>query len=413
MSQPVHIIGIGDDGMAGVASSALERIRQAEILIGPEKTLRQVADSSAQRLIVGTDFAEMEAVIAEHPDRRIVVLAGGDPLFYGMARYLWDRFGKDRFEVVPHVSTMQLAFARVKESWDDAYLADLSSRPLERIIERVRSSAKAGLFTTEQVTPQDVAQALLDRGLDYFTCYVCENLGAPDERVTAAGLEEIARQKFSVLNVMILIRKPEVPDRPLDMQGRRLFGNPDEAFLQNQPKRALLTPAEIRSWALAELDLGPSSLVWDVGAGSGSVAIEAAQIAHHGRVFAIEMDPDDVELIQANARRFGVDNLRPILGQAPAAWEDLPDPDGIFIGGTGRQVREIAGLAWDRLRSGGRLVVHVSSPENVSQLASLLSDRQADVRTWMINLARGTEQFEQLRFEALNPSFLVSATKPA
>ncbi len=413
MSQPVHIIGIGDDGMAGVASSALERIRQAEILIGPEKTLRQVADSSAQRLIVGTDFAEMEAVIAEHPDRRIVVLAGGDPLFYGMARYLWDRFGKDRFEVVPHVSTMQLAFARVKESWDDAYLADLSSRPLERIIERVRSSAKAGLFTTEQVTPQDVAQALLDRGLDYFTCYVCENLGAPDERVTAAGLEEIARQKFSVLNVMILVRKPEVPDRPLDMQGRRLFGNPDEAFLQNQPKRALLTPAEIRSWALAELDLGPSSLVWDVGAGSGSVAIEAAQIAHHGRVFAIEMDPDDVELIQANARRFGVDNLRPILGQAPAAWEDLPDPDGIFIGGTGRQVREIAGLAWDRLRSGGRLVVHVSSPENVSQLASLLSDRQADVRTWMINLARGTEQFEQLRFEALNPSFLVSATKPA
>ncbi len=412
MTSPVYIIGIGDDGMAGVAPAAMERIREADILIGAERTLRQVVDSSAQQLVVHTDFAEMESVIAENPDRKIVVLASGDPLFYGMARYLWDRFGKERFEVIPHVSTMQLAFARVKESWDDAYLADLASQPLERVIERVRTATKAGLFTTETQSPDRIAQALLDRGLDYFSCYVCENLGAPDERVTAADLKEIARQKFSSLNVLILVRKPDVPDRPVEMRGRRLFGNPDEAFLQSRPKRGLLTPAEIRSWALAELDLGPSSLVWDVGAGSGSVAIEAAQIAYHGRVFAIEMDPEDVELIQANARRFGIDNLRPVLGQAPEAWEDLPDPDAIFVGGTGRQVRQIVALAWDRLRSGGRLVVHMASPENLTELVRLLTDRQADVRTWMMNLARGTQQFEQLRFESLNPSFLVSAAKP-
>ncbi len=409
---PVYIIGIGDDGMAGVAPAAQRRIREAEILIGAERTLRQVVDSSAQQLVVGTDFAQMESVIADNPNRRIVVLAGGDPLFYGMARYLWDRFGKDRFEIVPHVSTMQLAFARVKESWDDAYLADLASQPLERVVERIRSAAKAGLFTTEIDSPDRIARALLDRGLDYFSCYVCENLGAPDERVTTADLEEIAGQRFSTLNVMILVRKPDVPDRPVDMHGRRLFGNPDECFVQSRPKRGLLTPAEIRCWALAELDLGPSSLVWDVGAGSGSVAIEAAQIAHHGRVFAIEMDPDDVELIQVNARRFGVDNLRPILGQAPQAWEDLPDPDAIFVGGTGRQVRQIVALAWQRLRGGGRLVVHVASPENLSELVSLLSQQDADVRTWMMNLARGNQQFDQMRFESLNPSFMVSATKP-
>ena len=409
MSQPVYIIGIGDDGMSGLSASAIERIRHADLLIGSDQTLRQVSDSTAELLVVGTDFTEMESAIAENPQKKIVLLASGDPLFFGIARYLWDRLGKERFEVIPNVSTMQLAFARVKESWDDAYLADLATGSLERIIENIRLANKVGLFTTQSMTPNGIAQALLDRGLDYFSTYVCENLGAPDERVTAGELTQIAQHQFAALNVMILVRKPDIPDRPIESQGRRLFGNRDDSFSQIQPKRGLLTPAEIRAWALAELDLGPSSLVWDVGAGSGAVAIEAAQIANHGRVFAIEMDPESVDLIQENARAFGVDHLSPILGQAPQVWEDLPDPDAIFIGGTGRHVREIAALAWDRLRPAGRLVAHVSSIENVGDLVRILTEKDAQIETWMINLARGTLQLDELRFESVNPSFLVSA----
>ena len=116
-----------------------------------------------------------------------------------------------------------------------------------------------------------------------------------------------------------------MPDRPSESIGRRLFGNPDEAFLQSKPKQGLLTPAEVRAMALAEMDLGPASIVWDIGAGSGSVAIEAAQIAAGGTTFAIEMDPDDHRLIMANAERFGVRNLVPVLGRAPDAWPILPD----------------------------------------------------------------------------------------
>ena len=411
MSQPVYIIGIGDDGMSGLSASAIERIRHADLLIGSDQTLRQVSDSTAELLVVGTDFTEMESAIAKNPQKKIVLLASGDPLFFGIARYLWDRLGKERFEVIPNVSTMQLAFARVEESWDDAYLADLATGSLERIIENIRLANKVGLFTTQSMTSNSIAQALLDRGLDYFSTYVCENLGAPDERVTAGELTQIAQHQFAALNVMILVRKPDIPDRPIESQGRRLFGNRDDSFSQIQPKRGLLTPAEIRAWALAELDLGPSSLVWDVGAGSGAVAIEAAQIANHGRVFAIEMDPESVELIQENAQAFGVDHLSPILGQAPQAWEDLPDPDAIFIGGTGRHVREIAALAWDRLRPAGRLVAHVSSIENVGDLVRTLTGKDAQVETWMINLARGTMQLDELRFESVNPSFLVSARR--
>jgi precorrin-6Y C5,15-methyltransferase (decarboxylating) len=229
--------------------------------------------------------------------------------------------------------------------------------------------------------------------------------------VFQGDLEEVAQREFSPLNVMILVRKPNVPDRPAAMMGRRLFGNPDEMFLQSQPKRGLLTPAEVRSVALAEMDIGPASIVWDVGAGSGSVAIEAAQIARDGTVYAIEMDQADQQLISANAERFSVRNLVPILGRAPDAWKDLPDPDAVFVGGTGRMVRAIVESAFARLRKGGRLVVNVGSLENVSGIYTLLQEKSGDANVWMMNLARGTLQMEQLRFESMNPTFLISAVK--
>ena len=263
---------------------------------------------------IGADLDAVVRQIEAAAGKQVVVLTTGDPLFYGTARYLCDRLGKERFEVTPHVSSMQLAFARVKENWDDAYLANLATQSLDRVVEKVRIAEKVGLFTTEEVSPAKIARALRERKIDYFSAYVCENLGSPDERVTQGELAEVAQQSFAPLNVMILVRKPDAPDRPLEMVGRRLFGNPDEAFLQSQPERGLLTPAEVRAIALAEMDLGPTSVVWDVGAGSGAVAIEAAQIASGGRVYAIEMDPEDHNLISANAERFGVGNLITLPG---------------------------------------------------------------------------------------------------
>ena len=407
----IYIIGIGDDGVAGLTASAQRLIDDAELIVGPPAMLAIVTNRQAQHVEIGATFDDAVRLIGEHPARQIVVLATGDPLFYGIARYLCGRLGKERFEVIPHVSTMQLAFARVKESWDEAYLTNLASQHLERVVERVRTAEKVGLFTTEEIPPNVVAQALLESRIDYFLVYVCENLGAPDERVTQGSIADVAQRKFSPLNVMILVRQPDVPDRPTEMAGRRIFGNPDEAFLQSRPKRGLLTPAEVRSMALAELDLGPNSTVWDVGAGSGSLAIEAAQIACQGHVYAIEMDPDDHQLIEANAQRFGIGNLSAVLGEAPAAWQDLPDADAVFVGGTGRQVQRLVELAWDRLRPGGRLVVNVAAVENLVSLRALLSARTDHTNVWMVNVARGVFQFERMRFESLNPTYLIAAVK--
>ena len=408
-AEKIYILGIGDDGLEGLTASARQLVESADLVMGEELALARC--DVGTKYPIGGDLDVAVTRLNERPDERIVVLASGDPLFYGFARYLCDRLGKDRFEVIPHVSSMQLAFARVKESWEEAYLTNLATHSLEGVVEKIRVMDKVGLFTTQETPPAAVAQALLDQGIDYFSVYVCENLGSPDERVTKAELSELTGQQFAPLNVMILVRQPDAPDRPRDSVGRRLFGNPDVAFLQSKPKYGLLTPAEVRSMALAELDIGPQSVVWDVGAGSGSVAVEAACIAHGGKAYAIEMDQDDFELIKSNAEKFGCGNLVAILGRAPEAWQDLPDPDCVFVGGSGQEISQIVELAYARLKAGGRLVANVASIENFSEGHETLMRLAGDVRCWMINIARGTYQLDRVRFDALNPCFLLSVVK--
>ena len=411
-AEKVHIVGIGDDGVEGMTAQARRLVEAADVLVGPESCATLVPTAIRDRLVAAANLEELVERIEASGAKRVVVLASGDPLFYGTARYVCSKLGKDRFEVVPHVSSMQLAFARVKESWEDAFLANLSGQSIERVVDRVRSSETVGLFTSDQWPAPAVARALLDEGIDYFQAYVCENLGSPDERVTQGSLADIAKDSFATPNVMILVRKARVADKPGQV-GTRLFGNPDECFLQSRPKRGLLTPAEVRSLALAELQLRPTSEVWDVGAGSGSVGLEAARIARDGRVHAIEMDPDDQALIRENAARFGVMNLNPVLGRAPEAWASLPDPDAIYVGGSGRDVAMLVEQAWIRLKSGGRLVTACNSIENLAAMHSLLRSRSLDAAYWMVNIARGIEQLDRIRFEAINPTFLIAATKPA
>jgi precorrin-6B C5,15-methyltransferase / cobalt-precorrin-6B C5,C15-methyltransferase len=403
----IHIVGIGDDGQDGLTRQARQLIENAEVIVGAGPLLDKVSGTAAKRIVIGGNLDQLRDSISEVSNLRTVVLTGGDPLFYGIARFLTDTFGKDRFEVVPHVSSMQLAFARVKESWDDAYLSNLATQPLDRVVDAIRTAERVGLFTTDSVSPSVVAASLLDRRIDYFTAYVCENLGTPDEVVTQGELKAIKGQVFSPMNVMVLVRRRGAADRPSGSGQRRLFGNPDDLFLQSRPKRGLLTPSEVRCIALAEMDLMPTSTVWDVGAGSGSLAIEAASIANRGKVYAIEMDAEDYGVMLENAKLFDVPTLIPIHGQAPAAFKDLGKPDAIFVGGSGRMVPDLVAECLKHLGDGGRIVVNVSSPDNLVSVQEVIGNAGLDVDVRMINIARGQKQLDRVRFEALNPTFLV------
>ena len=407
------IVGIGDDGLAGLTESARRVVVESDYLLAPPAMLRLLEGVDGRRTVLEAEMsAALRQVHQALTAQRPVLVTGGDPLFYGVARYLCDRLGKDQFEVIPHVSSMQLAFARVKESWDDAYLTSLAGRPLESIVDRIRTAEKVGIFPSDDHPPGLVFRELLDRGIDYFKAYVCENLGSPDERVTQGEMADLVPLDFDPLNVLILIRKPNRPDRAKGLSQYRLFGNPDYLFDQSQPKRSLITQAEVRSIALAQLDIRPTSVVWDIGAGSGSVAIEAAQLANQGMVYAVEPEPSDLALIQSNALRFGVPNVRAIAGRAPEVLGSLPQPDAIFVGGTGRQVDTVLNAAFAHLEPGGRLAVNVVTIDGLATAHRTLKSLAGEVLLWNIAVSRGIDQMDRVRFEAVNPTFLLAVVKP-
>jgi len=412
LNAKIPIVGIGGDGLGGLAPTSRALLTNAEVVLGSEGTLTLLPELKGQGRPIGTDLQEVVEFIKSNLGKtRMVIVATGDPLFYGVARYLCDRIGKDAFDVIPHVSSMQLAFARIKESWEEAYLTDVGKRPLDEVLDRIRTAETVGLFTSEQHGPPQIAQKLLARGIDYFRAYVCENLGGPDERLTQGELAEIAAMDFDTLNVLILKRKPNRPD--VARAGLKLmrFGNPDETFAQSRPKSGLITQAEVRALALAQMDLQPGSVVWDVGAGSGSVAIEAAQLVAPGIVYAIEQEAPDCHLILANMESFGIKNVKPVFGMAPAVFHDLPGPDAIFIGGNGGEVARLLEASYGALRPAGRLVVNVGTIEMLSAVYAVMKTLAPPVQVHLVNVARGVEQMDALRFESVNPTFLLTVRK--
>jgi precorrin-6B C5,15-methyltransferase / cobalt-precorrin-6B C5,C15-methyltransferase len=414
MAGRIPIVGVGPDGLAGLTLRSREAVEQAELLFGSDAALRLLPEVSAERVRIGSDLPEVVERIKQNlTTKRIVVVAVGDPLFYGTARYLCDRVGPDQFEVVPHVSSMQLAFARLKESWEEAYLTDLSARSLDTVLDKIRSAETVGLFTSDTYPPNRIARELLARGLDYFKATVCENLGGKDERITQGELSEIQDLRFDPLNILILRRKPNRPDAQRPVAKLARFGNPDDVFAQTRPKTGLITQSEVRAVALAQMDLQPGDVAWDVGAGSGSVAIEMAQLTHPGTVYAIEQDSADYHLIVANADTFGVSNIKPVFGIAPAIFSGLPAPDAIFIGGNGGEIARLLEASFSALRPNGRLVINVGTLEMISATYAVLKRLAHPVDVLLMNLARGVEQLESLRFEAVNPTVLLRIRKPA
>ena len=210
--------------------------------------------------------------------------------------------------------------------------------------------------------------------------------------------------------------RPARPAAALPRQFRR-FGNPDDHFIQSRPHSGLITQAEVPrrtlAWPSSTCSLG-SVILGHRGEFGAGVAIEAAQLATGGMVYAIELDVADYHLIVANAQTFGVKNLTAIHGMAPAVFSGLPAPDAVFVGGIRQEAsRHLLEAAFKALRPGGRLVVNIASLEGLGAVYAALKEIAPPVQGMLVNIARGTEQLETLRFEALNPTFLLTVSKPA
>ncbi len=394
----VIVVGIGDNGVASLSQEALRLVTEAPLLVGGERHLSFFPDHPAEKLAIHDNLKQITARLQSEM-RPAVVLASGDPLFYGIAGYLANKIGRDRLLVVPNISSMQLAFARIKETWQDAVLASCHARPIADVVELVRDAKKVGIFTDDENTPARIARELLKAGISGFMAFVCENLEGESEQVTACGLEELVERTFDALNVLILIRQDE---SPAIESGDWTFGIPEAAFYQRQPLKGLITKTEVRVLSLAKLRVRPGHIVWDIGAGSGSVAIEAALLG--AQVWAVEKNKDDCDIIRRNIEKFKTASVQVVHALAPAALADLPTPDAVFVGGSGGEMGEVLRICRDRLVRGGRLVVNVATIENLA--ATLPGD------VTLVQISRSRPILDLHRFESLNPVFVVAWEKP-
>jgi precorrin-6Y C5,15-methyltransferase (decarboxylating) len=409
MRQPaVIVIGIGEDGCLGLSSRAYNCIRQSQILAGGQRQLDFFNDYPGRRVVLGKRVKDtLESLREESGDHNIVILASGDPLFYGVGSLALKIFGADFCGFIPQPSSVQLAFAAAGLSWSDATCLSVHGRSIEGLCQRMRRLNKVALLTDADNSPRRIALHLLEYHDSAWDALVCENLGSTEERVRKFNLDMLSQcLDISPLNVLILTRSASWRCPPA------FHSEPEEAYARRMPKLGLITKREIRVLSLAALQPGSQDVIWDIGAGSGSLAIEASRLASEGRVFAIECEEESQAFCAENILKHGADNVRLIAGEAPAALEGLDHPDAVFIGGSKGKLDALIHIIWERLNPGGRLVINAVTMENVGQTVATLNSMGLAYDVRLVQVARSSLLAGKYhRYEALNPIHIFSLCK--
>lgn len=424
---PCRVIGVLDDGAASLGATALAYLRSADVIIGGARTLALLAQefkAGAERRDLTGRLKDVPAWVraARTDNHSCVVLATGDPLCHGIAPYLAQHLCLQALDIVPNLSTLQLACARLGLAWHDARIVSVHARDagewqrgsapdhgLYALAQAVRAHARLLVLTSPDNSPDRIARLLLAEGLgDEFVMAVAENLLQPQERIVAElSAQEAASMRFAALNVVLLWRV-KAASRPVR------FGLAEAEFEQRRPENGLITKQEVRAVSLARLQLRADSVVWDIGAGSGSVGLEAARLCPQGHVYAIEKNVADHSIAGRNHAAFGVSNYTLLLGKAPEGLEAWPDPDAVFVGGSGGELAALVAGVMRRLRPGGTLVMNFVTLENLSAATATLQGLAAPDFAWdvlQLQAARSKPILHMHRMAAENPVWIVCARR--
>ena len=386
MRRPITVVGVNGVTLAAPA------VASADLLVGGQHHLDAVPAEvgGGRRLVVGADLEVVLDAIAAEPGH-VCVLASGDPGFFGIVRALAQRFGPDALNVCPAPSSVSLAFARLGLPWDDAVVVSAHGRPLAQAARRAASAPKAAVLTSPDSPPEALGRELAALGAKH-RAVVCSRLGEGDENVESVDLETLASGRWDPRSVVVLLAADA---DPVAAEKARAWGRPDEGFGH---RGGLITKAEVRAVALGKLTLPPEGVLWDIGAGSGSVAIEAAALAPGLRVVAVDRDPAACRQVRTNAWAHGV-IVEVVEGEAPACLIDLPDPERIFVGGGGLAVLD---AALTRLRPGGRVVATYAALDRAAAAFARLG------HLTQVQVSRGEALPDGgVRLAAANPVFVV------
>jgi precorrin-6Y C5,15-methyltransferase (decarboxylating) len=394
----VKVIGIGDEGKASLLPIYEQWINESEVLVGGERQLSFFSDYIGEKIVIKGGLSSLVERLQKE-ERQVVILASGDPLFYGIGGYLSKKL---KVEIYPYLSSIQLAFAKMNESWQDAYFTSVHGRSMTGLAQRIDGLKKIAILTDEENNPAQLAKYLRSFQMNEYKAFVAENLGGENERYQWYELQEMEDLTFSPLNVVILKKvKPSL---------EWSIGIPDEQFAQRKPDKGLITKKEVRVLSLSEMSLKKDSVVWDIGTCTGSMAIEAAKIAREGAVYAIEKNDHDLENCYENMKKFRTD-CTVKHGLAPHGLEEFPDPDSVFIGGTSGGMDDILDVCCSRLKPGGRIVLNAVTIESLANGMEAFKARNFDVSITLAQISRSKPILQLTRFDALNPIYIITAKR--
>ncbi|MFF6803758.1 precorrin-6y C5,15-methyltransferase (decarboxylating) subunit CbiE [Streptomyces sp. NPDC012616] len=361
----VTVVGIGADGWAGLPDASRAALGAAEVLIGGPRQLDLLPpDCAGLRVPWPSPLRPaVPGLLAAHAGRRIAVLASGDPMFHGIGRALAEELGPARLYVLPHPSSVSLAAARLGWPLEDAEVVTLVGRPTARLAAALHTGRRLLVLGADAAAPAEIAALLRDRGFGPSPMRVLEQLGGARERTTAQRTADdwpAGGPLGDPLNI-VAVECRRAPDALRLGAGP---GLPDEAYEHD----GQLTKRHVRAATLGALAPAPGELLWDVGGGSGSIAIEWMRTHPSCRAVTVEKEPARAARIARNADRLGVPGLRVVTGAAPAALAELPSPDAVFVGG-GLTAPGLLDACWEALRAGGRLVANTVTLESEALLA--------------------------------------------
>ena len=396
----ISVIGLDGTPLSAKTEKALE---QAEVVAGGRRHLEAAAVEPERSAVLEGDLSG--AMSRLDGASSAAVLASGDPGYFGIVRSLAERFGRESLSVSPAVSSVALAFARAGMPWDDAVTASAHGRDPRRAVNVCRAYPKVAVLTSPQFGPAQLAERLRGAGWER-TLVVAERLGGPEERVFRGAPEEVAAMEWEEPNVVIsLDEEREVGGKPWISGPERAGGwaLSEEEF---EHRSSMITKPEPRALALSRLAPRPGDLVWDVGAGSGSVAVECARLG--AAAVAVERDPESCERVRRNAGGHG-SYVRVLEGEAPGALENLPEPDAAFIGGTGGGFEETVGLCASRARRA--VVMTLIGLERVVPAGEILESYGFEVETTLLQTSKVRGVGHLHRLAAETPVFVIAGSR--
>ncbi|MFE9404660.1 precorrin-6y C5,15-methyltransferase (decarboxylating) subunit CbiE [Streptomyces sp. NPDC006530] len=357
----VTVVGLGADGWTGLTPAARHALTTADVILGGPRQLALLPPECAgERIAWPTPLRPaVPGLLQAHAGHRIAVLASGDPMFYGIGRTLTEALGAPP-RILPHPSSVAYACARLGWPVEDVEVVTVVGRPLARVAAALHDGRRLIVLSAGADTPRDLAALLRDRGFGPSRMRVLEQLGSGEEREVAGTADGWDAPPGDPLN-LVAVDCRRAPDA---LRLGAVPGLPDTAYEHD----GQLTKRHIRAATLGALAPAPGELLWDIGGGSGSIAVEWMRTHPSCRAFTVERDAVRAERIARNADRLGVPGLRVVTGAAPAALAQLPTPDAVFIGG-GLTTTGLLAACWDALPVGGRLVANTVTLESEALLA--------------------------------------------